>query len=389
MNKPSDQLQTVAIIGAGQLGFLLCEAARHIGVNTVVVSTDSVSPAVAIADAVIVAPLEDPTLAEQIAAQADVVTFEFEAVPEVLLEQLEVLEQQGRLKVHPALAVLRLLKNKARQKAWFKQHDFPSVAYQEISAEQAADADFIAQLTLPFVQKAQEGGYDGYGVQIIMTTDDLAKLWPVPSIIETFLTEPRELAVVTVRSVAGETIAYPPVELAVDQSRNILEMVIAPARLSADVSEQAMTLAREVAEQLGGVGVFAVEMFLLDSGEILINEVSPRVHNSGHHTLESCVASQFEQHMRAVAGMPLASAEQIAPSVMKNVLYDDSMAPLVGLQPGLLTVDDETISVHWYGKQEGRPGRKMGHITCLSNDPAVARKNMDKALVDLCLPRGE
>jgi 5-(carboxyamino)imidazole ribonucleotide synthase len=386
---PFDSSPTVAIIGAGQLGFLLCEAAHNIGIKTIVITPDASSPAITVAGASIVASLEDPLLAEHIAECADVVTFEFEDVPDSLLEALHVLEQRGSLRIHPAVGVLRLLKNKARQKSWFQDHGFPSLAYKEISSEQAADANFIAELPLPFVQKAQEGGYDGYGVQIISTIEDQVNVWPIPSIIETFLREPHELAVVTVRSITGETIAYPPVELAVDQSRNILDAVIAPARLSPAVNEQAMTLASSVARELGGVGVFAVEMFLLEDGQLLINEVSPRVHNSGHHTLESCAASQFEQHMRAVSGLSLASSKQISPSVMKNVLYDDSMAPLVGLKPGKLIVDDKSINVHWYGKLEGRPGRKMGHITCLSNDPAEAQKNIDKALADLCLSQGD
>ncbi len=389
MNTTVTDIPTVAIIGAGQLGFLLCEAAKPLGIKTLVVTPDETAPAIQIADAAIVAPLESDGLAAEIAAQVDVVTFEFEAVAEPLLAGLKQQESEGRIRINPAVEVLSLLKNKARQKAWFLEQGFPTAGYQEVTAEQAADPDFVSQLSVPLVQKSQEGGYDGYGVQILHTEAELKNFWPVPSIVETFLGGARELGVVTVRSEAGETVAYPPVELAVDQARNILDVVIAPAQLPAAVMDEARALGTAVSEALGGVGVFAIEMFLMNDTEILINEVSPRVHNSGHHSLESADASQFEQHMRAVAGLPLGSTEQARPAVMKNILYDDSFAPLVGLPPGRLRVADSSVTVHWYGKKEGRPGRKMGHVSCISDDPAVASQVMDQALRELCESKGD
>lgn len=389
MNKASNSLPRVAIIGAGQLGFLLCEAARELGLTTVVVTPDATAPAIAIADHAIVTDLARPELAAEIAELADAVTFEFEAVPDVLLEALDALQAQGRLQVNPEPAVLQLLKNKARQKAWLVEHGFPTAAYLELSAAQAQDSNVIAKLAVPFVQKAQEGGYDGYGVQIISRAAELEQFWPVPSIVETFLMGARELAVVTARLRDGDAIAYPPVELVVDQARNILDVVIAPADLPAGLSEAAMELARAVVNALGGAGVFAVEMFLLENGELLVNEISPRVHNSGHHTLESSVTSQFEQHMRAVAGLPLGPATQQSPAVMQNILYEDSLAPLLGLDPGVIPVPNDAIRVHWYGKHEGRAGRKMGHVTCLDSDPVAARETIKKALAGLIPPKGD
>jgi 5-(carboxyamino)imidazole ribonucleotide synthase len=389
LNNASNSQSRVAIIGAGQLGFLLCESARELGLATVVVTPDATAPAIAIADHAIVTDLASPGLAAQIAELADVVTFEFEAVPDALLVALDALQAEGHLQVNPEPKVLQLLKNKARQKAWLVEHGFPTAAYRELSAAEAQDSSVVAKLALPFVQKAQEGGYDGYGVQIIKHAAELGQFWPVPSIVETFLTGARELAVVTARLRDGDAIAYPPVELVVDQERNILDVVIAPADLPDGVAEAATELGRAVINALGGAGVFAVEMFLLDGGELLVNEISPRVHNSGHHTLESSAASQFEQHMRAVAGIPLEPATQHSAAVMQNILYDDTLAPLLGLGPGVIPVQNDAVRVHWYGKHEGRPGRKMGHVTCLASNPVTARKTIKEALAGLTPPQGD
>ena len=283
----------VAIIGAGQLGYLLCEAARPLGIRTLVVTPDAAAPALEAADASIVADYSAPGLAGQIAAQVDVVTFELEAVPNDLLEAL----QAEDLEVRPDVSVMQLLKNKASQKRWLVGNDIPTADFIEISAAEAGSRSFLDDVALPFVQKAQEGGYDGYGVQIIHDESDLEQLWPIPSIVETYLAGARELAVVVARSANGDVQIYPLVELTVDHERNILDLVIAPAALDPQLSNVAEDIARKVVDRLSGVGVFAVEMFLVD-GQILVNEVSPRVHNSGHHTLESCPVSQFEQHMR-------------------------------------------------------------------------------------------
>lgn len=371
----------VAIIGGGQLGYLLCEAARPLGIGTLIVTPDPDAPALKAADETIVADYREPGLARQIAAAATTVTFEFEAVPEELLAALE----SEPLHIYPALAVLRLLKNKARQKDWMVAHDIPTAEYIAVTADEVTGRTFIDKVSFPFVQKAQEGGYDGYGVQIIRNAAELERLWPVPSIIESFLHDARELAVVAARSVSGETEVYPPVELTVDEARNILDMVIVPAPLTPGLSAEAESLARSVVEglgEIGGVGVFAVEMFLAD-GKLLVNEISPRVHNSGHHTIESCTVSQFEQHMRAVAGLPLAAVKLATSAVMKNILYEDALAPLIESEPGLLPVPTESVSVHWYGKKHPRAGRKMGHATCVGVEPAQGSKLIDETLAGL------
>jgi len=374
----TQDLPVVAIIGAGQLGYLLCEAARNCGIQTLVIS-DADAPALQIADDTIVSDYEAPGLAAEIAARAGVVTFEFEAVPDSLLEALT----QESIEVRPSVEVLRLIKNKARQKAWMVEAGFPTARHIELTEAEVVSREFLSDIAPPFVQKAQEGGYDGYGVQIIHNESELDKLWPVPSIIERFLDKPRELGVVVARSADGSAEVFPTVELLVDQERNILDMVVAPAPISAELAAEAEALSHDVIERLNSVGVFAVELFLVGESEILVNEISPRVHNSGHHTIESCTASQFEQHMRAVAGLPLKPAELLKPAVMQNVLCNADVEHLVGRDPGLVAVANESVTIHWYGKKEAREGRKMGHITCVGVEPEQGRAFINETLSGL------
>jgi len=385
----NEVIPRVAIVGGGQLGFLLCQAARALDIKTLVITPDAGAPALTIATEAIVIDYSVTGLAARIAEWADVVTFELEAVPEVLLTGLEAEQSAGNISIYPDVAALRLLKNKARQKAWLSKHGFASADFIELSKAEVAARLFLEGITFPFVQKAQEGGYDGYGVQIIREQADVAKLWPVACIIETYLAQARELSVMVARSPNGNMEVFPPVEMAVDQGRNVLDLVISPAPLSATKLELAEALARNVIEQLKGVGIFAVEMFLTADDELLINEISPRVHNSGHHTLESCNVSQFEQHVRAVTGMPLIAPQQRAPSIMKNILYEDSLSVLMGAKPGRIPTQSESIQVHWYGKKEARAGRKMGHITCVGAEPASGSLMIDKALSELKLKPGE
>jgi len=368
----------VAIIGAGQLGGLLCEAARACGIKTLVVSDDPDAPALGIADESVVSAYDRDGLAQEIAAKAGVVTFEFEAVPDSLLEALT----HQSIDIRPSVSVMRLIKNKARQKAWMVDAGFPTATHIEITEAEVIGREFLNEVNVPFVQKAQEGGYDGYGVQIIHTEAELEKLWPVPSIIEQFLDKPRELAVVVARSDDGSIEVYPTVEMLVDQERNILDMVVAPAVVDSDIASGAESLARDAIEKLGSVGVFAVELFLVD-GQLLVNEISPRVHNSGHHTIESCTASQFEQHMRAVAGLPLVPVELLKPAVMQNVLCSSDVEHLVGRAPGVVEVPERSVRIHWYGKKEAREGRKMGHVTCVDVDAEQGRQFIQEAMSGL------
>ena len=372
---------TLCIVGGGQLGFLLCSAARELGITTVVVTNDADAPALGIADHSLVTTLDAPDLASTIADQSDVVTFEFEAVSDRLLAGLVEQERAGKIAVRPGVDVMTLIKSKIRQKQWYVDHDLPTLEFVATEAPREELESVIERSGLPFVQKAAGGGYDGYGGQVIRSRSDLDQVWDTPSIFEPCLADPTELAVVVARSTSGECVAYHPVEMVFDPVRNVLDNMVSPAMQNERVQADALALALEAVRQLDGVGVFAVEMFLRPDDGLVINEVSPRVHNSGHHTLDAYDHSQFEQHVRACCGLPLAPMNaDVRPAVMVNLLFEDRLAPLMGLPAGPVQCVDEGVHLHWYGKLEARPGRKMGHITCLDKDLENGMRRIDLAL---------
>ena len=367
----------LAIVGGGQLGLLLIQAARNLGVSAVIVTPDADAPALASADRSIISALDAPNLAERIAELADVVTFEFEAVPPALLNELARMEQSGQLEVRPGVDVFLLLQNKATQKAWLSQQGLPTLPFAAVSSPPEMAEQLIEQFGLPLVQKSQVGGYDGYGVQIIRNREELDALWDRPSIFEALLEDPLEIAVVVARSVSGDIIAYPPVRMTFDHERNILDAVILPSGCSAEVEQRARQLACTIVEKLDTTGIFAVEMFLSKDDEMVVNEISPRVHNSGHLTLESASVSQFEQHVRAVCNLPLAQPVAKTPAaVMSNLLYSEDLQFMLGQASGR-TVCNENLCFYWYGKTEARLGRKMGHMTSIASDPEQAREHMN------------
>ncbi len=211
---------------------------------------------------------------------------------------------------------------------------------------------------------------------------ELDVLWPGNTIIEKFIAPRRELAVLVARSSTGEEAVYPVVEMDFDDEGHILRHVLSPAPVALAISEQAQSIALAFVRQLDGVGLFAVEMFLQDDQQLLINEVAPRVHNTGHLSIEAHVTSQYEQHLRAIAGMPLGPTEQLAPSAMVNILYTDSIADACAHGRGVVAIGNDTY-VHWYGKKGTQFLRKMGHITAISDSIAGAQKKVDAALADL------
>ncbi|MDJ0926689.1 MAG: 5-(carboxyamino)imidazole ribonucleotide synthase [Gammaproteobacteria bacterium] len=373
----------VAVLGAGQLGFLLCRAAQELGIETTVVANSENDPAASAADRVVIAPLDDPGLVGKLAPTVDIVTFDKEAIPGVALDALARAEAAGRLRVRPDVQILRLLQNKADQKAWLRRRGFPTLPFITFTGNEPDLHHRIAEFGLPCVQKAQRGGYDGKGVQIIWTPEELGHVWQVPSVIETCVTNMTEVAVIVARRTNGQIRCYPPVAMNFSPEMNVLTTLTAPAALPAAVGREAQRLARDVVEQLEGVGVFAVEMFLTADHRLLINEISPRVHNAGHHTLEANRTSQFEQHLRAICDMPLGPVGPAHTAVTRNLLYSPELDALCGHGPGPLPQAERGVQVWWYGKREMRLGRKVGHMTALAADSGAARRKFDRALAQL------
>ncbi len=364
----------LGIIGAGQLGLYLCQAARRLGVETCVLSEDGRAPAASFADQLVVGDLEDPVAFEQFLDGCDVVTFDKEDIPNESLNRLELAEQEGRVRVHPGAGTLFLLKDKGTQKAWLEEQGFPTLPFTLLQGD-AIDRDaLVSEYGLPLVQKARCGGYDGRGVQILKDQAALAEMWNTPSLVEPFLGNSLEVAVLLVRDAEGNCRTYPPLGMEFDPVLNSVTTVYTPCRLPGNLAEEAQELGERVIGALNGVGVFALEMWVSPDNALFINEISPRVHNSGHLTMEAAGASQFEQHVRAVVGLPIEDVSDTRPSAMVNILYDESLERSCPGRPTCELSEDDGVAVHWYGKPPGQLGRKMGHVTAWaeSAEEAVA-----------------
>ncbi len=377
-------MSLVGILGAGQLGSYLCQSARHLGHSTIVVSPDSDAPAAAHADQLIFGQLTPDTTARVI-AQADVITFEREDVPTETLDLLIKARDEGRCRVYPSPETLLMIQDKATQKRWLQCNNFPTVKHLECDGTESVES-IAAQIGLPFVQKARTGGFDGRGVQVIESVEDA--LWPCLSIAESFVNRSMELSVLVSRHEHnhehnhGDAV-YPVVEQVFDASAHILQHAISPARIPEAVARSAQALAINIVRAIDSVGLVAVELFLTVDQQLLVNEISPRVHNSGHLTLEASETSQFEQHLLAITGSEPGGTRQTSPSAaMANILFQPSLREACKAQQGKVSIDQDT-SIHWYGKRGEQPMRKMGHVTATGSRPEDALARIDKALAGL------
>lgn len=356
----------IGLIGGGQLGRMTVKAAKRIGCTCIVLDPVADSPAGQIAAKQIIGGYHDAQKIRELAAECDILTFELENIG---AETLAELEAEGQT-VHPSASVLMTIQDKLTQKQFLRDHGIPTSPFEaadELSLEQCRRFGF------PLVQKARRGGYDGRGVAVMQHEAAFASQLPVPSLIEDFVDAASEIAVLVARSASGEVKTYPAVEMCMRSGENVLDVLLAPADLPDAVRAQAEDIAIRTVEALQGVGIFGVEMFVDLDGQVLVNEIAPRTHNSGHHTIEANVTDQFEQHLRAILGLPLGSTETLSPAAMVNLLG----APGESGRPVLRGLD-ETLAIpgvcfHLYGKATTSPFRKMGHVTILDHDIASAK----------------
>jgi 5-(carboxyamino)imidazole ribonucleotide synthase len=356
----------IGIIGGGQLGRMMVMAAQRLGCTCVVLDPTPGSPAGQVAGHQIVGDYHDPAKLRELAASCDVTTFDIEDID---AETLIALEREGR-RIHPAPGVLAVIQDKLTQKQALADAGIPTSPFVPLPKP---SPEALAAFGYPLVQKARRGGYDGRGVAVMRAPEEADRLLPVPSLVERFVTAEKELAVLVVRGQDGECRCYAPVEMCFRPGENVLDMLLAPADIAPETAAAAEELARRTVCALGGVGVFGIEMFLTADGALLVNEVAPRTHNSGHHTIEANVTDQFEQHLRAVVGLPLGSTEQLSPAAMINLLGAPGHRgrPLIRGLSAALTIPG--VCVHIYGKAATTPLRKMGHVTVLERDVARAR----------------
>ncbi len=354
-------LPRIGIIGGGQLGKMMAQAAKRMGFGVIILDPTPNAPAAHIADDQIVAGFDDAAAIRTLVEKTDVTTYDIEHIS---VEAIQVLWDEGQ-PIYPSPRVLGVVQDKLAQKQLFEKHDIPVPRYAHIGMP---DAEKFASFGYPLVQKARFGGYDGKGVQILKTADDFAKALDADSFVEPMLELDKELAVMVARNLDGQIVAYPIVEMVFDPDANLLDLLVSPARIDDSLADRARDLAVRTVQALNCVGVYGVEMFLTKSGELLINEVAPRPHNSGHYTIEACVTHQFEQHLRAVLGLPLGDTTQLRPAAMVNLLgAADGFGPtrVYGIHDALALPG---VSIHIYGKAESRPHRKMGHATVLADD---------------------
>lgn len=355
----------LGIIGGGQLGKIMSQKAKKMGFHVTILDPTYNSPAAQVSDKHIIGDFHDPRMLEQLVQETDVTTFELEHVD---TEILKTLYDHGH-RIHPSPYLIELIQNKYEQKRFLDQHNIPVPKYK--SVESPSD---LSSFGFPVIQKSKRDGYDGKGVRMLKSAAEIANAIEAESFIEELVDIDKELAIIVARNIEGETKCYPVVEMLFDERTNICDSVMAPARISKEVERSSLEIATNAINVLDGVGIFGVELFLTKKGEILVNEIAPRPHNSGHYTVEACATSQFEQIIRAVTNLPLGSTKLISPAVMINLLGEEGYEgePFIeGIHDAL---EIPELSFHFYGKSFTKPFRKMGHITVLDDD-------IDKALL--------
>jgi 5-(carboxyamino)imidazole ribonucleotide synthase len=354
---------TIAVLGGGQLGRMFIENALRYDATVLVLDPDPTAPCAKLATSFTQGDLQDPDTVLAFAANADVVGIEIEHVS---VEALERLKRQGKT-VIPDPGVLRTIQDKGLQKRFYAEHDIPTAPFALIDGPDgiADHADL-----LPAFLKVRTGGYDGRGVMPINSLTDAEKAFNGSCVLEQRVDVALELAVLVVRSSIGAQVTYDPVEMVFDPALNLVDHLRAPARISETLALEARQLAARVAEAFGMPGLYAVEMFLTSSGELLVNETAPRAHNSGHHTIEACASSQFDQLLRVYMGWPLGDTTLRSRAAMINLVGEGgSGTPAVRGLEDVLHVPGTFL--HLYGKQETRTGRKMGHVTVVADTDEV------------------
>jgi 5-(carboxyamino)imidazole ribonucleotide synthase len=354
-------MKKAGILGGGQLGRMLLQAAANYPVETFVMENDAECPSAHLCHHFIKGDITSFDDVYNFGKGLDAITIEIESVNE---EALEKLQSEG-VKVYPNPAALRIIKNKILQKQFYKDN--------EITTSDFIITQNLAELTqqenyLPAVHKVGMGGYDGKGVQVLKTKADINKGFDAPAVLEKMVQIKKEIAVIVAVNDKGETNLYPPVDMVFDQRLNLLEYQVSPADLPEKTLWKVEAIAIKVVKKLNSAGIFAVELFVDIDNNVFVNETAPRVHNSGHHTIEANYSSQFDMLWRVMLGYPLGNTDHILPAAIVNLVGAEGFsgpAHYEGLHE-ILQLDN--VFVHIYGKKETRPGRKMGHITVISKE---------------------
>ncbi len=363
----------LGILGGGQLGKMLLAETRKFDIQTYVIDSSKEAPSQFGATQFFMGDLMDFNAIYEFGKKVDVLTIEIENVN---LDALDQLEAEG-LAIYPSPKTLRLIQNKGRQKDFYVENTIPTATHQRFENLQnlkSAINDQQSTIQMPFVWKCAQFGYDGNGVKIVRTASDLDNLPDVECIAEHMVPFKNELAVIVVRSVSGEVKTYPVVEMEFHPEANQVEYVICPARIDKKVAQKATEIALKVSKAFHHIGLLAVEMFQTKDDEILVNEVAPRPHNSGHYSIEASYTSQFENHLRAILNLPLGNTASKVAGIMVNLVGAEGFSGPVLYENIEKIMAIDGVTPHIYGKRETRPFRKMGHVTIVNENMTEARK---------------
>ena len=366
---------TLGILGGGQLGKMLLTETRKFDITTKVLDPSADAPCRIACNTFVQGALTDFDTVYNFGKEVDVLTIEIENVN---VDALKKLQSEG-VKVYPTPQTIELIQNKATQKQFYATHNIPTAPFHRFeSLTNLQQAVTNQQITLPFVWKSARFGYDGNGVKIVRQLPDLSLLPEGECIAENLVPFAKELAVIVARNVSGEATTYPVVEMEFHPEANQVEYVLCPARISEEIAQKARAIAVQVAQAFQVVGLLAVELFLTAEGEVLVNDVAPRPHNSGHYSIEAAYTNQFEQHLRAILDLPLGNTDSKVAGVMVNLVGAEGYQGDVIYENIEQILAMEGVTPHIYGKRQTRPFRKMGHVTIVNKDIEKARVIAEK-----------
>lgn len=355
----------VGIIGGGQLGMMMLQEANFDIASYTVLESSSDCPAHPYCQNLIIGSLKDANAIHELASVSDVLTWEIEHIH---VDALIELEAQGK-KIIPKPSVLKMIQDKGAQKLFFEENNIPTAPFELVDSNLLSDVDYSKFSQNKIVVKTRTGGYDGKGVSICNKADVQNGLIPFegPVLLEQFVEDVLELAVIVAVDQHGNKSSFPSIEMYFNAQSNLVEFLYSPAQISTEVESKAREIAENVIEAFQSPGLFAVELFLTKSGEILVNEIAPRPHNSGHHTIEGCVTSQFAQLNRILLGQELGDTTLKQPSAMLNIVGPENLVGTYQLENEDMWKKQNDVFIHMYGKTETRPNRKLGHVTVIAD----------------------
>lgn len=363
----------LGILGGGQLGRMLLQEAANYDVRSAVLDPSADAPCASICHEFTLGSFQDYDTVLAFGRGKDVITIEIEHVNTQALEELE---NEG-VQVFPRPSFLRMVQDKGLQKEFYTKNNIPTAPYRLIDSLTQLEG---ANNEFPFVLKSRTGGYDGKGVRVIKSADDLSDVFEGPCVVEEMIPFVKELSIIIARNKQGETRVFPLVEMEFNPQANLVEFLFSPAHVSSEIEIEARNIALKIVESSDFVGLLAVELFLTRDGSLLVNEMAPRPHNSGHHTIEACTTSQYEQHLRAILSLPLGATHLIEPAVMVNLLGAPGHDGPVYYKGLIEALEKPGVHIHIYGKPHTKPFRKMGHVTVTDSDLAAAQQRAREIL---------